>query len=84
MELPGSNLGISSVGVGVADTALLLCGVLPKSHGVDDRSPGQTRRLAQKLKELDWQTCRETNFGAGPIDPTAAGIESHKEMNSEF
>ena len=40
----------------MADAALLLCGVSPKSHGVDDRSPGQTRRSAQKLKELDGKT----------------------------
>ena len=28
----------------------------PKVHGVDDSSPGQTRRSAQKLTELDGKT----------------------------
>ena len=57
----------------MADDALLLCGVPPKSHGVDGR---QTRRSAQKLKRLD-RPARITNFGAGPIGSTAVGGESH-------
>ena len=57
--------------MGLADAALLLCGVPPKSHGVDDRSPGQTRRSAQKLEKLDGKPGRITNFGAGPIGSTA-------------
>ena len=38
--LPGCSLGSYAIAVGVADAALLLCGVPPKSHGVDDRLPG--------------------------------------------
>ena len=53
VQLPGCSLDSSAVGIGVADTALLLCGVLPKSHGVDDRSPGQTRTSAQSEAEKD-------------------------------
>ena len=65
----------------MADAALLLYEVPPKSHGVDDRSPGQTRRSAQKLEKLDGKPGRITNFGAGPIASTAAGGESHTETN---
>ena len=68
----------------MADAALLLYEVPPKSHGVDDRSPGQTRRSAQKLEKLDGKPGRITNFGAGPIASTAAGGESHTETNPNF
>ena len=84
MQLPGCSLASYDIGIGMADAALLLCGVPPKSHGVDDRSPGQTRRSAQKLKKLNGKPGRITNFGAGPIGSTAAGGESHTEMNSKF
>ena len=66
-----------------SDAALTLCVVPAKSHGVDDRSPGETRRSAQDEK-IDRKPGRITNFGASPIGSTAAGGESHKEMNSEF
>ena len=55
-----------------------------KSHWVDDCSPGQTRRSAQKLKKLDGKPGRITNFWCRPIDFTATGGESHTKMNSEF
>ena len=54
--IPGCSLESYVVGVGVADAALLLCVVPPKSHGVDDRSPGETRRSAQKLERVDGKT----------------------------
>ena len=36
-------------------------------HGVDDRSLGETRRSAQKLKRAVGKPGRITNFDAGPI-----------------
>ena len=62
VQLSGRSLASYDIGVGMADAALLLCGVPPKSHGVDDRSLGQTRRSAHKLKKLDGKPGRITNF----------------------
>ena len=51
VQLQGCSLDSYLIGVGMADAALLLYVVPPKTHGADDRSSGEIQRSAEKAKK---------------------------------